>query len=57
MFWWKANVTPPKSYDKWDALVTALVTHWTERYGADEVAQWYFEIWNEPNHPSFLFAR
>ena len=54
VFWWKANVTPPESYDKWDALVKALVTHWTQRYGADEVAQWYFEIWNEPNHPAFF---
>jgi xylan 1,4-beta-xylosidase len=54
VFWWKANVSPPKSYDKWDALVKALVTHWTERYGADEVAQWYFEIWNEPNFPGFF---
>lgn len=49
VFWWKANLTPPKSYDKWDALITALVAHWTERYGAQEVAQWYFEVWNEPN--------
>ncbi len=54
VFWWKGNVTPPQSYDKWDALIKALVTHWTERYGAEEVAQWYFEIWNEPNHPSFF---
>ncbi len=54
VFWWKSNVTPPQSYDKWDALIKALVTHWTERYGADEVAQWYFEIWNEPNHQSFF---
>ena len=54
VFWWKANVSPPKSYGKWDALVAALVKHWTERYGADEVRQWYFEIWNEPNHHSFF---
>jgi xylan 1,4-beta-xylosidase len=54
VFWWKANVTPPKSWDRWDGLVTALVQHWTERYGAEEVKQWYFEIWNEPNHPSFF---
>ena len=54
VFWWKANVTPPKSYDKWDALIRALVQHWTDRYGADEVTQWYFEIWNEPNHPGFF---
>ena len=54
VFWWKANVTAPKSWDRWDALITALVRHWTERYGADEVKQWYFEIWNEPNHISFF---
>ncbi len=57
VFWWKANVTPPKSYDKWDALVTALVTHWTERYGADEVAQWYFEISERAEPSGFFFAR
>ena len=54
IFWWNANVSPPKSYDRWDVLVTALVKHWTERYGADEVRQWYFEIWNEPNYPGFF---
>jgi xylan 1,4-beta-xylosidase len=49
IFWWKANVTSPKDYAKWDALITALVKHWTERYGENEVATWRFEIWNEPN--------
>ncbi len=53
IFWWNANVTPPKDYTKWDALITALVKHWTARYGADEVATWRFEIWNEPNYPGF----
>src|SRR3984885_9851253 len=47
IFWWKANVTPPKSYDKWDDLIKALAQHFTDRYGADEVKQWYFEVWNE----------
>jgi xylan 1,4-beta-xylosidase len=53
-FWWRANVTAPKSWERWDDLVTALVRHWTARYGADEVRQWYFEIWNEPNYPYFF---
>jgi xylan 1,4-beta-xylosidase len=52
-----ANVTPPKSYDKWDGLIHDLVAHWTERYGADEVKQWNFEIWNEPNYPGFWGPR
>lgn len=53
IFWWQANVTPPKSYEKWDGLIHDLVSHWTERYGADEVMKWNFEIWNEPNYPGF----
>lgn len=53
IFWWKGNVTPPKDYAKWDALITALVQHWTARYGADEVKTWRFEVWNEPNIHEF----
>lgn len=49
IFWWRGNVTPPKSYDKWAALVKNITEHWTQRYGADEVKTWYFEVWNEPN--------
>jgi xylan 1,4-beta-xylosidase len=49
IFWWNATVTPPKDYAKWDALITALVNHWTERYGEDEVKTWRSAIWNEPN--------
>jgi len=49
IFWWKGNITPPRDYAKWEALIHALVQHWTDRYGKAEVARWYFEIWNEPN--------
>jgi xylan 1,4-beta-xylosidase len=49
IFWWRGNVTPPKDYEKWAALIRNLTTHFTERYGADEVKTWYFEVWNEPN--------
>lgn len=48
-FWYKPSVTPPKDYKKWDALMGALAQHLVGRYGIDEVAQWYFEVWNEPN--------
>ncbi|MBV9155533.1 MAG: glycosyl hydrolase family 39 [Acidobacteriaceae bacterium] len=48
-FWYKQNVSPPKSWEKWDGLMTAFARHLVERYGEDEVAQWYFEVWNEPN--------
>jgi xylan 1,4-beta-xylosidase len=48
-FWYKQNVAPPRDYAKWDALIHAFAQHLVERYGIDEVAQWYFEVWNEPN--------
>jgi Beta-xylosidase len=49
VFWWRGNVTPPKDYNKWADLIKNLTTHFTERYGADELETWYFEVWNEPN--------
>jgi len=48
-FWYKPLPSPPKSYDKWEALIYNFARHLVERYGADEVSQWYFEVWNEPN--------
>jgi len=49
IFWWRGNVTPPKDYAKWEALIRNLTQHFTERYGEEEVKTWYFEVWNEPN--------
>jgi xylan 1,4-beta-xylosidase len=49
IFWWKGNVTPPRDYEKWGALIRNLTQHFTERYGEEEVKSWYFEVWNEPN--------
>ena len=48
-FWYKQVVSPPKDYKKWDDLIRAFAQHLVDRYGLDEVAQWYFEVWNEPN--------
>jgi xylan 1,4-beta-xylosidase len=53
IFWWRGNVTPPKDYEKWGALIQNLTRHFTELYGADEVKTWYFEVWNEPNLDGF----
>lgn len=54
VFWWKANVTPPKDYNKWYDLIYNFVQHLEERYGRKELLTWYFEVWNEPSHPSFF---
>lgn len=53
LFWWEGRVAPPNDYAKWAALVEALVRHWLARYGEQEVRQWYFEVWNEPNLNAF----
>ncbi len=48
-FWYKPDVSPPKDWTKWDELITQFTKHLVDRYGIDEVSQWYFEVWNEPN--------
>lgn len=53
VFNYKGNVTPPKDNRQWAALINRLVSHWVQRYGAEEVRQWFFEVWNEPNLKSF----
>lgn len=48
-FWYHPNVGPPKDWGRWGQLVESFANHLIERYGAEEVANWYFEVWNEPN--------
>ena len=51
VFYWKGNVTPPVSYEKWSELVINTLNHLIERYGREEVVTWPVEVWNEPNIP------
>ncbi|MGD0743576.1 MAG: twin-arginine translocation signal domain-containing protein [Verrucomicrobiota bacterium] len=46
---WEVNTTPPRDYAEWGQLVGAFARHCLDRYGLDEIAQWYYEVWNEPN--------
>src|SRR6516165_5298488 len=51
---WPANTGkgwsyPPKDYDKWAELIRQWVLHCVSRYGRDQVAQWQWELWNEPD--------
>lgn len=48
-FHYKGLTSPPNDYDKWSWLIETFAAHLAERYGLDEVRQWYFEVWNEPN--------
>ena len=40
---------PPKDYAKWEELVFQWAKHCVEKYGAEEVARWSWQVWNEPN--------
>lgn len=50
---YRANVSPATSLSDWSAFIAEFARHLIGRYGAAEVRQWCFEVWNEPNLPFF----
>lgn len=52
IFYWKGNTSHPK-LEPWRDLIDAFVRHIRQRYGAEEVRSWFFEVWNEPNLDGF----
>ena len=40
---------PPRDYAQWHKLVKTFVQHYADKYGVEELATWYWEIWNEPD--------
>jgi xylan 1,4-beta-xylosidase len=53
IFFYGMNVTPPTSNAAWAELVKAFAAHLIDRYGINEVKEWPFEVWNEPNLGTF----
>ena len=53
VFHYAANVTPPSDPDAWAGLIRRFASALVARYGAAEVRQWHFEVWNEPNLKAF----
>lgn len=53
VFHYRANVSAPRDPAQWAVLIRHLVAHWCRRYGVEEVRQWFFEVWNEPNLTAF----
>ncbi len=49
VFDYRGIISPPRDWAKWAELNFELGKHLVERYGIDEVSQWAFEVWNEPN--------
>lgn len=54
--WYRNKISVDRNnFGKWQDLVKAFTQHVVDRYGIDEVLNWYFEVWNEPNlNPGFL---
>ncbi len=52
IFYWQGNTSHPDPAG-WRALIDAFTRHLIARYGAEEVRQWHFEVWNEPNLDGF----
>ena len=49
VFDYRGIISPPRDPERWSALVADYVRHLEDRFGADEVRRWPFEVWNEPN--------
>lgn len=48
---------PPEDYEKWEELIYQWVRHSVERYGEEEVASWWWDVWNEPDIPYWQGTR
>ena len=49
VFEYRGIISPPRDWSEWYQVVRALTAHLVDKYGLDEVRQWAFEVWNEPN--------
>ena len=54
IFHYEGHVSMPKDDDRWMDLIRQFAEHLIGRYGLDEVRQWFFEVWNEPNLRGFF---
>ncbi|MGN0523404.1 MAG: hypothetical protein ACI4IG_03930 [Eubacterium sp.] len=54
VFHYKGNVTLPKKMEEWQDFIREFARFLINRYGADEVRSWYFEVWNEPDLSCFF---
>lgn len=54
IFYYKGNVSLPKSFVQWGKFIKAFVIHLEGHFGRRQVRTWYFEVWNEPNNHNFF---
>ncbi|MFW6001614.1 MAG: GH39 family glycosyl hydrolase [Halanaerobium sp.] len=53
IFRYQANYSPPKNMEAWLDLVNAFIIHLINKYGIEEVQNWYFQVWTEYPHQGF----
>ncbi len=56
LFFYKPNISPPKDTGEWYRYIQDFLLFLVDRYSLNEVRQWYFEVWNEPNLQLPFFA-
>ena len=50
-FFYRPNIVPPADEDAWRDYLRAFLGFLIHRYGLEEIRQWFFEVWNEPDLP------
>ena len=48
---------PPRDWRRWYDLILAFTLALTAHFGREEVREWYFEVWNEPDIPFWKGSR
>lgn len=48
-FYYGGCIAPPREDAEWTEFVKKFVAYLIDRYGAEEVESWPFEVWNEPD--------
>jgi len=48
-FWYQAERRPAKGLEQMGSIHRGLLTAFGAALREEEVANWYFEVWNEPN--------
>ena len=47
------HTSPPRDYQLWEELVSDFMRHVLQKYGLEEIKQWLFRCWNEPDLGGF----
>lgn len=55
-FYYKPCISMPKSDEAWCDHIQAFVRALLDHFGTEEVRNWYFEVWNEPDLTTPFFA-